>query len=118
MELCVRKKTQERLKKSACQLISNMICINYDHYKKFGLFKFHSGHGKFNLNSPKGYSLKIINVQTATQLCVFPGAAGCQGAGKEEADKLPGLAVGGPKQTTGRLAEVRNKRQVGLTARW
>jgi len=48
-----------------------------------------------------------------TQLCVFPGAAGFQGAGKEEADQLPGLAVRGPKQTTGRLAEVRNKRQVG-----
>jgi len=39
--------------------------MNYDHNKKFGLLKFHSGYGKFNLNSPKGYSLKIINVQTA-----------------------------------------------------
>ena len=42
-----------------------MICINYDHNKKFGLLKFHSGYGKFNLNSPKGYSLKQINGQTA-----------------------------------------------------
>jgi len=41
-----------------------MICMNYDHNKKFGLLKFHSGYGKFNLNSPKDYSLKIINVQT------------------------------------------------------
>jgi len=41
-----------------------MICLNYDHNKKFGLLKFHSGYGKFNLNSPKGYSLKIINAQT------------------------------------------------------
>jgi len=39
--------------------------MKYDHNKKFGLLKFHSGYGKFNLNSPKGYSLKIINVQTA-----------------------------------------------------
>jgi len=41
-----------------------MICINHDHDKKFELLKFHSGYGKFNLNSPKGYSQKIINVQT------------------------------------------------------
>ena len=39
--------------------------MNYDHNKKFGLLKFHSGYGKVNLNSPKGYSLKIINAQTA-----------------------------------------------------
>jgi len=38
--------------------------MNYDNNKKFGLLKFHSGYGKFNLNSPKGYSLKIINAQT------------------------------------------------------
>ena len=38
--------------------------MNYDHNKKFGLLKFHSGYGKFNLNSPKGYCLKIINAQT------------------------------------------------------
>jgi len=52
------------IKISASQLISNMICMNYDHNKKFGLLKFHSGYGKFNLNSPKGYCLKIINAQT------------------------------------------------------
>ena len=38
--------------------------MNYDHNKKFGLLKFHSGYGQFNLNSPKGYNLKIINAQT------------------------------------------------------
>ena len=43
-----------------------MICMNYDHNKKFGLLKCYSGYGKFNLNSPKGYSLKIINAQTDT----------------------------------------------------
>jgi len=41
-----------------------MICMNYDHNKKFGLLQFHLGYGKFNLNSPKGYSLKNINAQT------------------------------------------------------
>ena len=41
-----------------------MICMNYDYNKKFGLLKFHSGYEIFYLNSPKGYSLKIINVQT------------------------------------------------------
>jgi len=44
--------------------MSNMICMNYDHNKKCGLLKMHSGYGEFNLNSPKGYSLKIINAQT------------------------------------------------------
>ena len=52
------------IKISASQLISNMICINYDHNKKFGLLKFHLGYVEFNVNSPKGYSLKKINVQT------------------------------------------------------
>jgi len=32
---------------------------------KFGLLKFYSGFGKLNLNSQKGFSPKIINVQTA-----------------------------------------------------
>jgi len=41
-----------------------MICMNNDHNKKFGLLKFDSGYGKFNLNSPKGYSLKRIKAQT------------------------------------------------------
>ena len=38
--------------------------MNYDHNKNVGLLQFHSGYGKFNLNSPKGYSLEIINAQT------------------------------------------------------
>jgi len=45
-----------------------MICMNYDNNKKFGLLKFLSGYGKFYLNSPKGYSRKIINAQTGYQL--------------------------------------------------
>jgi len=60
-----------KIKISASQLISNMICMNYDHNKKFGLFKFYSGYGKFNLNSPKGYSLKIINAQTEFKYVLF-----------------------------------------------
>jgi len=40
-----------------------MICMNYDHNKKFGLLKFHSGYVKFYFNSP-GYNRKIINAQT------------------------------------------------------
>ena len=47
-----------------------MICMNYDHNKKFGLLKFHSGYETFNLNSPKGYSLKIINAQTDIYLYI------------------------------------------------
>jgi len=62
------RKHKKNIKISASQLISNMICMNYDHNKKIGLFKFHSGYGKFNLNSPKGYSLKIINAQTDVYL--------------------------------------------------
>jgi len=42
--------------------------MNYDHNKKFGLLKFYSGYGQFILNSSKGYSLKIINAQTATDM--------------------------------------------------
>ena len=41
-----------------------MICMNYDHNKKFGLLKFHSGYRKVYLNSPKGYGRKVINAQT------------------------------------------------------
>jgi len=48
-----------------------MICMNYDHSKKFGLLKFHSGYETFNLNSPKGYNLKIINAQTAWSLVLL-----------------------------------------------
>ena len=65
VELFFRKKTQARLK-SASQLISKMICMNFDHNKKFGLLKFHSGYGNCYLNSLKGYSRTIINAQTAT----------------------------------------------------
>jgi len=70
LELCVRKNNElmkgntRKIKISTSQLISNMICMNYNNNKKFELLKFHSGYGKFNLNSPKGYSLKIINAQT------------------------------------------------------
>ena len=49
--------------------------MNYDHNKKFELLKFYSGYGKFYLNSPKGYSRKIINAQTARNTnvkAVFP----------------------------------------------
>ena len=38
--------------------------MNYDHNKKVWAIKISFGYGKFNLNSPKGYSLKIINAQT------------------------------------------------------
>ena len=64
MELCVCKKTQARLKINASQLISNMICRNYANNKKFGVLQIHSGYEQFYLNSPKGYSRKIINAQT------------------------------------------------------
>ena len=59
------------------QLIYHMICMNYDHNKKFGLLKFHSGYEKFNLNSPKGYILKIINAQTGCN--TFPTESHIQG---------------------------------------
>jgi len=51
-------------KVSASQLISNMMCMNYDVNKKFGLLQFHSGYGNIYLNSPNGYSRKLINAQT------------------------------------------------------
>ena len=44
--------------------MSNMICMNYDNNKKFGLLQFYSGYVNFYLNSPKIYSRKIINAQT------------------------------------------------------
>ena len=53
-----------KIKISASQLISNTICMNYDHNKTFGLLKFYSGYGKFYFNSPKGYTRKIIHAQT------------------------------------------------------
>ena len=45
--------------------------MNYDLNKKFGLLKFHSGYGQFNLNSPKCYSLKLINAQTVIIYYMF-----------------------------------------------
>jgi len=51
---------------SASQRISIKNCMNYDHNKSFGLFKFPSGCRKLYLNSPNGYSKKIINAQTDT----------------------------------------------------
>ena len=62
------KENTRKIKINASQLISNMICMNYDHNKKFGLLKFHSGYGKFNLNSPKGYSIKIITCRLTEYL--------------------------------------------------
>ena len=53
-----------KIKISASQLISNMICRNYDNNKMFGLLQFHSGYVNVHLNSPTGYSQKIINAQT------------------------------------------------------
>ena len=53
-----------------------MICMNYDHNKKFGLLKFHSCYGKFYLNSPNGYSRNIINVQTAWNTSFMPSDPG------------------------------------------
>jgi len=52
-----------------------MNCMNYDHNKNFGLFKFQSGYRKYYLNSLKGYSRKIINTQTA--LVIKPRFNGC-----------------------------------------
>jgi len=57
VDLFVRKNTT-KTKISASQRISNMHCIDYDHNKYFGLFKFQSGYRKFYMNSAKGYSRK------------------------------------------------------------
>ena len=54
---------------SASQRISIKNCINYDHNKKFGLFKFQSSYRKLYLDSSKGYSWKIINAQTVLYIC-------------------------------------------------
>ena len=48
-----------------------MVCMNYDHNKKFGLLKFHSGYGKNYFNSPKGYNRKIINALTDYEYYLF-----------------------------------------------
>jgi len=42
-----------------------MNCMNYNQNQHFGLFKFLWGYITFYLNSPKCYSRKIINTQTA-----------------------------------------------------
>jgi len=44
--MCSQENT--KIKISASQLLSNMICMNYDYNKKIGLLKFHSGYGKIN----------------------------------------------------------------------
>jgi len=41
--MCLHENTS-KIKISASQLISNMICINYDNNKKFWLLQFHSFH--------------------------------------------------------------------------
>jgi len=46
-----------------------MFCMSYDYSKNFELFKFESDYRKFHLNSPKGYSRKIISVQTGRDTC-------------------------------------------------
>jgi len=55
-----------KIKISASQLISNMICMNYGNNKKFGLLQFHLGYGKFYLNSRK-----IINAQTGVDVSCY-----------------------------------------------
>jgi len=62
VELFDRKNTP-KIKISASQRISIKNCMNNDHNKHFRLFKFQSANRKLYLNSPKGYSRKIINVQ-------------------------------------------------------
>ena len=57
-------KNTTKVKISASQRISIKNCIYYDHNKEFGLFKNNSGYRKLYLNSPKGYSRKIIIAQT------------------------------------------------------
>jgi len=61
--MCLKENTS-KVKINSSQLISNIICMNYDHNKKFGLLKFHLGYGKFYLNSPNDYIRKMNNAQT------------------------------------------------------
>ena len=56
---------------SANQRISNVNCMNYDHNKNVGLFEFHLGYRKFYINSPKGYSGKIIYAQAEPRSVTF-----------------------------------------------
>ena len=62
MELFVRKNYNQN-QISASEHISIKNCMSYDQNKTFGLFKFQSGYRKLYLNSPKGYSRKLINAQ-------------------------------------------------------
>jgi len=78
-----------KIKISASQLMSNMICMNYDHNKKF-----YSGYKNFHFNSPKGYSLKIINAQTASYICSLISYLTCAGKSKRICIRLcPGKDV-------------------------
>jgi len=43
--MCSKENTS-KIEISASQLITNMICMIYDHNKKFGLLKFHLGYKK------------------------------------------------------------------------
>jgi len=60
--MCSNEKTS-KIKISASQLISKMICMHYDNNKKFELLQFHSGYGKNYLNGPTGYSRTLTNAQ-------------------------------------------------------
>jgi len=66
VELFVCKQITTKIKISASQRISNMYmyCMNYNHNKDAGLFKFQSGYTKIYLISMKCYIRKIINAQT------------------------------------------------------
>ena len=66
MEIFVRKNTI-KIKMSASKRITVKDCMKYDHNKNVGLFKFQSGYRTFYLNSPKGYTRKIINAQTGNE---------------------------------------------------
>ena len=65
-------KNTTKIKISASQRISIKNCMNYDHNRNFGLFKFQSGYSKLYLNSPKGFSRKIISAQTDTDIKPIP----------------------------------------------
>jgi len=81
----------------ASQLISSMICMNYYNNKMFGLLQFHSGYGQFYLNSPKGYSQKIINAQTDLNYSAhtvilqvaWPGRLGCHSTARSRRSPAP-----------------------------
>ena len=62
---CLFVKNTTKIKIIAGQRIFVMNCMNYDHNKKFRLFKFQSGYRKLYFNSPRAIVEKIINVQTA-----------------------------------------------------